>query len=184
MLNLLWTVYSILMLGAALGVASEARQVRRMHRVATRLQATLYQDDGTVFQAVCIDFSMTGVGLELPEGTRLAVGEKVQVGLWRGHIECTFPATIMLHRGQGATGLQFDPMTREQQIDLVQCTFARPDTWRQWNDSHDIDRPLHGLQEIAQLGVLGYRKFWESLLEAARSRWPTGSQRKQQGLGA
>lgn len=171
LLNLLWTTYSILMLGAALGVASEARQVRRMHRVATQLPATLYQDDGSVLKALCIDFSMTGVGLQLPDGTVLTVGEKLQVGLWRGETECTFPATIMLHRGQSATGLQFDPMTREQQIDLVQCTFARPDTWQQWNDSHDTDRPLHGLQEIAQLGVLGYRKFWASLVDAAASRW-------------
>ena len=121
LLNLLWTVYSILMLGAALGVASEARQVRRMHRVATQLPATLYQDDGTVLRALCLDFSMTGVGLQLPEGTPLAVGDKVQVGLWRNDTECTFPATVMLHRGQSATGFQFDPMTREQQIDLVQC---------------------------------------------------------------
>lgn len=184
LLNLLWTTYSILMLGAALGVASEARQVRRMHRVATQLQATLYLDDGSVLQAVCIDFSMTGLGLQLPDGTPLAVGDRVQVGLWRGDTECTFPATIMLHRGQGATGLQFDPMTREQQIDLVQCTFARPDTWREWNDSHDTDRPLHGLQEIAQLGVLGYRKFWESLVEATRARWSRGRKRAPQGLRA
>ena len=108
----------------------------------------------------------------------------MQVGLWRNDTECTFPATVMLHRGQSATGFQFDPMTREQQIDLVQCTFARPDTWRQWNDSHDTDRPLHGLQEIAQLGVLGYRKFWASLVESARSRWPLRKQRGQERLPA
>ena len=184
LLNLLWTVYSILMLGAALGVASEARQVRRMHRVATQLPATLYLDDGSVLRALCIDFSMTGVGLQLPEGTPLAVGDKVQVGLWRNDSECVFPATVILHRGQSATGFQFDPMTREQQIDLVQCTFARPDTWRQWNDSHDTDRPLRGLQEIAQLGVLGYRKFWASLVESARSRWPLRKLRGQERLSA
>ncbi|MBY0408682.1 MAG: PilZ domain-containing protein, partial [Burkholderiaceae bacterium] len=131
---------------------------------------------------VCSDFSMTGVGLELPEGALVAVGDKVQVGLWRGNTECTFPATIMLHRGQSATGLQFDPMTREQQIDLVQCTFARPDTWQQWNETHDEDRPLRGLQEIAQLGVLGYQKFWHSLASAATSRWLRGRERTSQKL--
>lgn len=184
LLNLLWTVYSILVLGAAMGVASEARQVRRMHRVATQLQATLYQDDGRVLQAVCSDFSMTGLGLQLPEGTHLAVGEKVQVGLWRGNTECTFPATVMLHSNHSATGLQFDDMTREQQINLVQCTFARPDTWQKWSDSHDADHPLRGLQEIAQLGVVGYRKLWDSLLDAARSRWPRDGEREQRGLRA
>ena len=77
------------------------------------------------------------------------------MGLWRGDTECTFPATIMLHRGQGATGLQFDPMTREQQIDLVQCTFARADTWLGVQDRHHPDRPAYALAEVCRLGLRG-----------------------------
>ncbi len=181
-LNLLWTIYSTLLLGAALGVASEARQVRRMHRVATKLPATLYQNDGVVTKTVCVDFSMMGVGLELPDSISVAVGERVQVGLWREDIECTFPATIMLHRGQAATGLQFDPLTREQQVDLVQCTFARSDTWQSWSEQHDTDRPLHGLQEIAQIGVQGYRTFWISLVSTTKSRWASRYRKEEREL--
>ena len=68
LLNLLWTAYSILILGAALGVAAESRQVRRMHRVNTRMPATLFLDDGLVLHAQCVDFSMTGVGLHMAAG--------------------------------------------------------------------------------------------------------------------
>lgn len=163
LLNLLWTVYSILILGAALGVSSESRQVRRMHRVNTRMPATLFLDDGQVLRAQCIDFSMTGVGLELPPSAALAVGQKVQVGLLRGTTECAFPATIALQRGSGELGLEFDSLSKNQQIDLVQCTFARKDVWQDWNDSHDVDRPLQGLREITALGLHGYRTFWDSL---------------------
>ena len=163
LLNLLWTTYSILILGAALGVASESRQVRRMHRVNTRMPATLFLDDGQVLRAQCIDFSMTGVGLELPPSAALTVGQKVQVGLWRGKTECAFPATIALQRSSGELGLEFDPLSKDQQIDLVQCTFTRNDVWQDWNDSHDTDRPLQGLREIAELGLHGYRTFWHTL---------------------
>ena len=163
LLNLLWTAYSILILGAALGVASESRQVRRMHRVNTRMPATLFLDDGQVLRAECIDFSMTGIGLQLPPNTALAVGHKVQVGLWRGTTECAFPATIALQRSSGELGLEFDPLSKSQQIDLVQCTFARKDVWQNWSDSHDTDRPLQGLREIAELGLHGYRTFWHTL---------------------
>ena len=163
LLNLLWTAYSILILGAALGVASESRQVRRMHRVNTRMPATLFLDDGQVLRAECIDFSMTGVGLELPPIEALVVGQKVQVGLWRGNTECAFPATIALQRNNGELGVEFEPLSKNQQIDLVQCTFARKDVWQNWSDSHDTDRPLQGLREIAQLGLHGYRTFWQTL---------------------
>ena len=90
----------------------------------------------------------------------------------------------MLDPGRGTLGVEFENLSKEQQIALVQCTFARPDTWRQWNDSHDTDRPLRGLQEIAQLGVLGYRKFWASLVDSARSRWPLRKLRGQERLSA
>lgn len=176
-MNLLWTTYSILMLGAALGVSSESRQVRRMHRVSTRLPATLFLDDGQVLNAKCVDFSMTGVGLQLGPGAPLAVGQKAAVGLWHGDTECAFPATVVLERSSGEVGLQFDTLTKRQQIDLVQCTFARSDVWQDWSESHDVDRPLHGLQEIAQLGLRGYRTFWKILTDnllqvAARTvRW-------------
>ena len=39
LLNLVWTFYSFLILGAAIGVASEARQVRRTRKRAHRLAA-------------------------------------------------------------------------------------------------------------------------------------------------
>ena len=162
-LNLLWTTYSILILGAALSVASESRQVRRMHRVSTRLPATVFLDDGQVLHAQCIDFSMTGVGLKLAPDTPVVAGQKVQVGLWHGSTECTFPATVALQRNSSEVGLQFDALGIKQQIDLVQCTFARKDVWQHWDDSQDNDHPWQGLREIVQLGVRGYRTFWHSL---------------------
>lgn len=167
-LNLLWTTYSILMLGAALGVSSEARQVRRMHRVSTRLPATLFLQDGQVLHAQCLDFSMTGVGLQLGPGAAVVAGQKVHVGLWQGRTECAFPATVALERSSGEVGLQFDALSKQEQIDLVQCTFARADVWQDWSDSHDVDRPLHGLQEIAQLGLRGYRTLWNILTDDLR----------------
>ena len=112
---------------------------------------------------------MPGVGLHMTAGTPLVAGQKVHLGLWRGQTECVFPATVALQRHSGEVGLEFDPLDTQQQIDLVQCTFARKDVWRDWNESHDTDRPLQGLQEIAELGVRGYRTFGHTLATDARS---------------
>lgn len=166
-LNLFWTSYNLLILGAALGVASESRQVRRTHRVMTHLPATLYMDNGQVFQAECIDFSMTGVGLKLGRDVNLAVGERVQVGLMMAETEHTFPAHVVLGKEHGMVGLELDELDRDQQIALVQCTFARPNAWHDWGDRHEQDRPLQGLKEIAQLGLNTYQRLgvaaWQAL---------------------
>jgi cellulose synthase (UDP-forming) len=171
-LNLFWTVYNLLVLGAALGVASESRQVRSMHRVVTRLPATLYLFDGSVMRAECIDFSMTGVGLEVSPLVNVPVGDQVQVGLWMGEEERTFPARVMPGKARGMMGLEFLALTREQQIALVQCTFARPDAWQDWGDKQAEDKPLQGLREIAQLGLSTYQRLGEGLWQIIREQHP------------
>lgn len=169
-MNLFWTVYNLLILGAALGVAAESRQVRSTHRVMTDLPATLYLTDGRVWQARCTDFSMTGVGLRLAQTAGLAVSQPVQVGLWMGDTECTFPAHVMLGKDDGTVGLAFGELSREQQIELVQCTFARPDAWRDWRDQQAEDKPLQGLIEIVQLGFSTYQRLWEGLMVTLRAQ--------------
>jgi len=175
LLNLVWTGYSVLILGAAMGVAAESRQVRRMHRVAVRLPAVLYLQDGRALHATCTDYSMTGLGLEVAAGQdwqQLPVGEPVHVGLWWDEHECALPATVMLDHGRGSIGVQFGELTRDEQIALVQCTFARPDSWTHWNDGQEEDRPLLGLQEITRLGLRGYRTLGSALWLAIRVRLP------------
>lgn len=161
-LNLVWVIYSSLLLGASIGVASEARQVRRMHRVATRLPATIYKANGEALFCECIDFSMTGLGLQMTEIPGIERDERIHVSLWRDTHDRAFPAHVVVSNNK-TVGIQFEPMTREQEIALVQCTFARPDAWVNWNSTNDTDKPLHGLKEIAIVGIQGYKKLFTSI---------------------
>ena len=175
-MNLIWTAYSLFMLGAAVGVAAEARQVRKMHRVAATLPATLYLPDGRVLHATCTDYSLSGLGLQLEQldlaqWQALPVGSEVHVGLWWDDCEHAFPAKVMLDPGRGTLGVEFENLSKEQQIALVQCTFARPDSWTHWNDNQEPDRPLLGLQEITHLGAQGYHTIWTALKNQLRDRF-------------
>ena len=169
LLNLVWTFYSILILGAAIGVASEARQVRRTHRVDTRLAAVLYLDNGQAVHCECIDYSLTGLGLRTAPGVPVSTGDHVSVSLWHGNMEHAFSALVILNQ-DGVMGVQFEALTRQQEIDLVQCTFARPDAWVNWNETQSQDKPLQGLQEISWLGVQGYVKLWQIILDQIKDR--------------
>jgi cellulose synthase (UDP-forming) len=159
-LNLVWTTYSVLILGAAMGVAAETRQVRRTHRVDTRLEAVLYLDNGQVLHCECMDYSMTGLGLRLPPGLDLGLvrGQRLQVGLWANGQEHSFAAEVLISNAH-TVGVQFEALSEPQKIHLVQCTFARPDAWLNWKETQDADRPLLGLREIALQGLQGYGKL-------------------------
>lgn len=169
LLNLIWTLYCILILGAAIGVASEARQVRRTHRVDTRLPAVLYLDNGQAVHCECIDYSLTGMGLRAAPGVPVSAGANVSVSLWHDNMEYAFPATVLLVK-KGLLGVQFDTLTRQQEVDLVQCTFARPDAWVNWNETNDEDKPLQGLLEISKMGLQGYRKLWQTIFDQLKDR--------------
>lgn len=47
-------------------------------------------------------------------------------------------------------GLKLMPLTTQQHIDFVQCTFARADTWALWQDSYPEDKPLESLLDILE----------------------------------
>jgi cellulose synthase (UDP-forming) len=162
LLNLAWTTYSLLILGAAMGVASETRQVRRTQRVQTHLPAVLYLDDGRALHCECLDYSMTGLRLRVPQGLGLGVGTQLQVSLWAAGQEHSFAAQVLLSKPR-TLGLQLEGLSHRQKIHLVQCTFARPDAWLNWKETHDADRPLLGLREIAWQGLRGYWKLGLSI---------------------
>lgn len=171
LLNLVWTTYSVFMLGAAMGVAGETRQVRRMHRVATQMRAVLYLPNGCTLPAECHDFSLSGLGLRVAPGLHVPQGSRVEVGLWSASGEYAFPAHVSSHNGDGLMGLQFVELSQEQQITLVQCTFARADAWSDWSSHYEANNSSNTLHEILHMSGRGYRILLQYVRDELCSLW-------------
>jgi cellulose synthase (UDP-forming) len=153
-LNLIWTVYNVMMLGASIAVANEARQVRTSHRVTMKLPATVRTEAGRNYVCTTTDYSDGGVGLVFPAPVAFDLGQHVRLALFRGHQEYEFDAKITLCNAD-RVGLKFEPMSTQSAIDLIQCTFARADNWVVWGDKRKPDKPLTSLKEIMFLGGSG-----------------------------
>ncbi len=165
-LNLFWTLYNLLILGAAISVALEARQQRRSHRVQIALPALLQLPDGKLLRCRTVDFSEGGASLAIDDAAGAAILAaslltpelSVGVSLWRGDDEHQFPALVTA--GSGASlRVRWNLQTREQEMALVQCTFSRADAWVSWADGRRDDRPLTGLFEVLRVGLSGYRRM-------------------------
>ncbi len=159
-LNLFWTVYNILLLGGAISVASETRQVRLSHRVAIRLPAVLHQPDGRLLRCETIDFSDSGCALAVALATGLQRDDRVMVSLWRGEEEHAFSASV-ISSDATQVRLQWVLATQEERMMLIQCTFARADAWVSWTDGRKNDRPLDGLHAVLRVGVLGIVRLFQ-----------------------
>lgn len=158
LLNLIWTIYNLMMLGASLAVANEARQVRTSHRVQMKLQAAIRFKDGKSVRCVTSDYSEGGVGVLLPTKVAVQNGDNVQLTMYRGSTEYVFDAQVTLNSDKHL-GLRFPEMNLEQSINFVQCTFARADSWAVWSDKRERDTPLRGLVEVFMLGFSGLKMF-------------------------
>ena len=165
-INMLWVVYNLFILGGAIAVASEVQQVRIDHRVDFRLPAAILLENGHMYACRMTDYSEGGMGLELHQAGVVKPQQNIRVILRRGSLEYAFPANVT-HCRNNFVGLQFDSLTSQQQIDLVQCTFARADAWTSWQEKRAKDEPVKSLIDVLSMGFRGYRKLFENTLNFA-----------------
>jgi cellulose synthase (UDP-forming) len=167
-MNLVWTVYNLIILGATISAASETRQVRDAHRVRLGIPARLRTPDGEVWMASTQDLSEGGMRLRLPHGVMLPADQPIELSLYRGDEAADFPARVVFRDGRHH-GVKFDPMTLEQQKALVGATFSRADAWIFRDHGRPTDRPFTALREITVLGLRGCASVL-GLRRAGRSR--------------
>lgn len=172
-LNLAWTTYNLVILGAVLGVAREHRQLRRSHRIGWRRPIILYLEDGRVLAGHSENLSLGGICISLERGSALAHGEKVQVGMRQDHREEVFPAVVVIG-GSGLLQLRFDALTLIQERALVRMTFSRADAWLGWDRETPDDRPLASLREILFFGIRGYIWLAAQLARSVRRKPQAG----------
>ncbi|ANB71978.1 cellulose synthase [Paraburkholderia phytofirmans OLGA172] len=168
MMNVFWTLYNLVMLGAAASVAREAKQVRVTHRIAMRAAATLLLVDGTTVACTTSDYSTGGLGLEVVPALPLALGDSLGVCLSRGDRQFHFPVHVSRYVGSHL-GVRFEGQTLEQERQMVQCTFGRADAWLDWDEQTIEDAPLRGLKEVLTMGIEGYSRLLNGALRALQS---------------
>ncbi|KQR74164.1 cellulose synthase [Burkholderia sp. Leaf177] len=168
LLNLAWTTYNMLILGASVAAASERKQVRSTHRVEMKMPVMLKFSTGRTLACETMDYSEGGVGVKLPGDLQVPLHEKVTVSLFRGDEEYAFPATVGFS-AVGRVGLRFSALTREQEFEFVKTTFARADAWTHWAEGRTPDAPLRGLRHVLTVGVGGIGALFEHLFIDART---------------
>lgn len=169
-INLIWTLFNLILLGAVLGVAAETRQVRSVPRVTKSQPATLYLADGSKVDCESEDFSMHGLGLRTDIPLRVERGDRVRVGLQAGEREYIFPVEVAVVRGN-RIGMQLRDLSIIEEQNYVRCTFGAPDAWSDWDRNTEADHPLASFAEVFSFGATGYVRLLESLYNSIVGWW-------------
>ncbi|USD60025.1 UDP-forming cellulose synthase catalytic subunit [Vibrio sp. SCSIO 43140] len=160
LVNLFWVMYNLIVLGVALAVAAEEKQVRMAHRIDVDYPVSFMTTSGHHYPARLKDFSFSGLGMQVDPNINIQNGDEVLVALERYGIKESFRCVVRFSR-DGVIGAELLPMTMEKEKRFVQCTFARSDTWSKWQQAYEQDKPLESLKSMLYASAIGIKKMIE-----------------------
>ena len=152
-LNMIWTVYNLIIVGAALSVAWESKQVRSTIRVDTELPVEV-KAGGKLFTGHTLDLSEGGTAVRLKGHLDLERDSPVEVKINVGKRAVWFQG-----RSTRSTGdllcMEFEELDLQQERHLLHCIFGRADAWVSWAQNRDVDHPGHAFLEVLSFGYYG-----------------------------
>lgn len=154
-LNMLWTVYNSIIVGAALAVAWESRQVRRSIRVNVSLGARIRIPDGPEIEGSTVDISEGGTGLKLSKAQSIPHGATIDVALAPDFRLVWTPAKVIRSKGDSLFLEFLQPMGLDQERQLVYSIFGRADAWVSWSADRPNDRIGESFRAILDFGLGG-----------------------------
>jgi cellulose synthase (UDP-forming) len=153
-MNVLWTIYNIVIISVATSVALERRQRRSEVRVDVQVPLTLITPDGDRVAGTTSELSRGGVTGHFDASLEFPVGSRVIVLFRDGDRRCDLTAWILGFEGRVGR-LAFSPLDLRQEKYLLGLAFSRPEAWQSWQRSRPLDRPLRSGLEILGLAVRG-----------------------------
>jgi cellulose synthase (UDP-forming) len=160
LITIFWVVYNLAILGGAMGVDIESKQIRKSHRVEFTMTAAVVREDGHAYPCMLTNYSDNGVGVTFEGENWLQDAKKAYLLLHHDNREYSFPCDIARTYGLKA-GLQLSSISYKQHIDFIQCTFARADTWVIWASNFKEEQPMHSLMDVLKFDIQGYRSIIE-----------------------
>ncbi|KAA1151277.1 UDP-forming cellulose synthase catalytic subunit [Pseudoalteromonas sp. FUC4] len=168
MISMGWAFYNIIILGAAVAVAAEARQVRHSHRIKANFPAGVRLANGHTLKVKITDYSDNGVGIETDHAHLCRVNDKIELLMSRGNKQFSF-TTYVCNTRKKQIGLTLKDLSLEKQRAFIQCTFSRADAWLDWQNNFRHDRPSYSFKEVQKTSLRGFSNL---LFHAPRALQP------------
>ena len=173
LMNLLWTVFNIVVLGVATAVALESQQRRQTVRVQMNVPTDVVLADGTVVRGATSDLSTGGVQIDMDRTFAAQAGDSIQLVFPVLDGEATLPATV-IRASERNLRAQFDSLNLQEEEALTMVLYSRADTWLGWGEERESDRPLKSLGRILRLSLHGLNITVRGLMTTTKKSSPKG----------
>jgi hypothetical protein len=162
-MNVLWTLFNVVLLGVAMAVARESRQRRHTVRMARAVPSDLLLGDGSVAQGITSDLSNGGVQARIQGTIHAGVGDFVRFVFPLLDGTATLPARVVAVEGEMLRA-KFDSLSLQETEALTMILYSRADTWLGAREERETDHPMSSLRHILRVSHYGLTQTARSLL--------------------
>ena len=164
LVNVLWILYNLIVLGATMAVAVESVQARKYPRVMVNVPVSLDIASGHQVKATMTDYSQNGAsvrvkGLDVKDYFSLM--QRINIVISYNGLLHAFPAIVRHVGNAGVLGLEIENMSLDMEREFTECTFCRSDTWTLRAKRTKDPGLLAGFFTLCRLGIHGYRSMIE-----------------------
>jgi cellulose synthase (UDP-forming) len=166
-MNMVWVIFNIVILGVAAAVALEQKQRRGSVRIEAKIPVLVTLAGGQRFETVSIDMSIGGASIRVPRGTTCEPGDSVTVAFPTNTAGDQIQAQVVGVRGD-TLRIAFQLNTIPEQEVLTRALYSRADAWLESANVKEVDRPLVSLGRVIVLSTFGIRQVLRSLVPESK----------------
>ncbi|HKF49704.1 MAG TPA: UDP-forming cellulose synthase catalytic subunit [Terracidiphilus sp.] len=162
LMNVMWCVFNVIVLGVVTAVARELKQLRTTVRIAIVTPVMAVLPDGTVLEGETIDMSSGGTSIRFGESLEVPPQSVVQLQFPMPSSNCELHAVVV--RAEGSVlRVKFEELSIAEQEVLTMVLYSRADSWLGWGEARESDNVLKSLGRIFQISMRGLVATFQSL---------------------
>jgi cellulose synthase catalytic subunit (UDP-forming) len=169
LMNAVWILFNVVIIGASTAVALEARQRRRDVRIDLHIPTEIQIPGKAPAFGTSLDLSLGGASLTLEEPVDLPIGTPVRVIYPLRNQRAEFPSTVVAAEGMKLQ-VRYTNLSLEEEELLTLVLFSGADTWLTRSETREPDRPLRSFAGLARLSVKGVAYALKALVPRRRVR--------------
>ena len=168
-MNMVWVIFNMVILGVAAAVAYEQKQRRTSVRVEAKLPVAVRMPDGRRFNGMTTDMSVGGASIQFPHGAQFVSGERFYLSFPEQTGAAEIDVRAVDRKGDETRVAFVTPRIADQEI-VARALYSRADAWLQNIDKIEVDRPLVSLARVVRLSFYGIYQILRSLLPVKESK--------------
>jgi cellulose synthase (UDP-forming) len=161
-MNVIWCIFNIVILGVCTAVAREMRQLRTTVRINMVTPVMARMPDGRLVSGETIDMSSGGTSIRFSEAVDVIPETLVHLAFPLPSVAADLPATAVSSEGS-VLRVRFDDLTIAEQEVLTMVLYSRADSWLGWGESRESDNVLRSMGRIFQISMQGLVSTFQSL---------------------